>query len=69
MPAGTFNMTGGNIQGNKAPNGYGGGVAMGSTNTTFGHGTPVITLSSGSIQDNVAKFRGGGVFMPAGTLP
>lgn len=68
MPAGTFNMTGGNIEGNKAPNGYGGGVAMGSTNTTFDHGTPVITLSSGSIQDNVAKFRGGGVFMPAGTF-
>ena len=68
MPAGTFNMTGGNIQGNKAPNGYGGGVAMGSTNTTFDHGTPDITLSSGSIKDNVAKFRGGGVFMPAGTF-
>ena len=68
MPAGTFHMTGGNIQGNKAPNGYGGGVAMGSTNTTFDHGTPDITLSSGSIQGNVAKFRGGGVFMPAGTF-
>lgn len=68
MPAGTFNMTGGNIEGNKAPNGYGGGVAMGSTNTIFDHGTPDITLSSGSIKDNVAKFRGGGVFMPAGTF-
>ena len=68
MPAGTFNMTGGNIQGNKAPNGYGGGVAMGSTTTAFAHGTPDITLSSGSIQGNVAKFRGGGVFMPAGTF-
>lgn len=68
MPAGTFHMSGGNIEGNKAPNGYGGGVAMGSTTTTFDHGTPEITLSSGSIQDNVAKYRGGGVFMPAGTF-
>ncbi|MGN0207148.1 MAG: hypothetical protein ACI4BC_07880, partial [Muribaculaceae bacterium] len=68
MPAGTFHMTGGNIEGNKAPNGYGGGVAMGSTTTSFDYGTPVITLSSGSIQDNVAKYRGGGVFMPAGTF-
>lgn len=68
MPAGTFHMNGGNIEGNKAPNGYGGGVAMGSTTTIFANGTPEITLSSGSIQDNVAKFRGGGVFMPAGTF-
>lgn len=69
MPAGSFTMSGGNIDGNNATAGYGGGVAMGSSNTTFEHGTPVITLNAGSnIKNNTAGKDGGGIYVPAGTF-
>lgn len=69
MPAGSFTMSGGNIDGNNATAGYGGGVAMGSTNTEFEHGTPVITLNAGSnIKNNTAGKDGGGIYVPAGTF-
>ena len=69
MPAGKFTMSGGNIEGNTATNGYGGGVAMGSTTTSFDHGTPNITLNAGSnIKNNTSGKDGGGIYVPAGTF-
>lgn len=69
MPAGKFTMSGGNIEGNTATDGYGGGVAMGSTTTSFDHGTPNITLNAGSnIKNNTSGKDGGGIYVPAGTF-
>ena len=69
MPAGKFTMSGGNIEGNTATGGYGGGVAMGSSSTSFDHGTPNITLNAGSnIKNNTSGKDGGGIYVPAGTF-